>query len=52
MKGHVDRSIGIVTRIEEDFVKIKPTEPVRLAKREAHKKRNCSDSWVIIPTKY
>jgi hypothetical protein len=44
MKGRVDKSMGIVTRIAEDLAGIKPTEPLRLAKREARKKRNCSDS--------
>jgi hypothetical protein len=44
MKNCVDRSIGIVTHITETLVKIKDTEPLRLAKREARKKRNCSDS--------
>jgi hypothetical protein len=34
MKGRVDKSMGIVTHIAEDLVRIKPTEPVRLAKRE------------------
>ena len=44
MKGRVDKSMGIVTRIAEALARIKPTEPLRLAKREARKKRNCSDS--------
>ncbi len=44
MKDYVDRSIGIVTHITETLGKIKDTEPLRLAKREARKKRNCSDS--------
>ncbi len=44
MKGHVDKSMGIVTRIAEVLARIKPTESLRLPKREAHKKRNCSDS--------
>jgi hypothetical protein len=43
MKGRVDKSMGIVTRIAEALARIKPTEPLRLAKREASKKRNCSD---------
>ncbi len=46
MKDHVDKSIGIVTRIEEDLVKIKDTESLRLAKSEVRKKRNCSDSSI------
>jgi hypothetical protein len=45
MQVRVDRSIGIVTHIAEALAKIKPTEPLRLAKRKARKKRNCSDSW-------
>ena len=40
MKGHVDKSIGIVTHIGESLDKIKPTEPLRLAKREGDKERN------------
>jgi hypothetical protein len=36
--------MGIVTLIAKDLARIKPTEPLRLAKREAHKKRNFSDS--------
>jgi hypothetical protein len=41
MKGRVDKSMGIVTRIAEALARIKPTEPLILAKREARKKRNC-----------
>ncbi len=44
MKDLVDKSMGIVTRIAEALARIKPTEPLRLDKREARKKRNCSDS--------
>ena len=44
MKDRVDKSMGIVTRIADAVARIKPTEPLRLAKREARKKRNCSDS--------
>jgi hypothetical protein len=44
MKGRVDRSMGIVTRIAEALARIKPTDPLRLAKCEARQKRNCSDS--------
>ncbi len=44
MKGLVDKSMGIVTHIAEALVRIKPTEPLRLDKSEAHKKRNFSDS--------
>jgi hypothetical protein len=51
MKDHVDKSMGIVTRITEALVRIKPTEPLRLAKREARKKRNCSDSSGNYPDK-
>ena len=32
MKGLVDKSRGIVTRIPEDFPNIKPREPLRLAR--------------------
>jgi hypothetical protein len=38
MKGHVDKSMGIVTLIAEALARIKPTEPLRLARREARKK--------------
>jgi hypothetical protein len=38
MKGLVDKSIGIVTRITEVLVKIKTTEPLRLSKSEDRKK--------------
>jgi hypothetical protein len=51
MKDLVDKSMGIVTRITEALVRIKPTEPLRLAKREARKKRNCSDSSGNYPAK-
>jgi hypothetical protein len=44
MKDHVDKSMGIVTRIGESLTRIKPTDPLRLSKRETRKKRNCSDS--------
>jgi hypothetical protein len=51
MKGLVDKSMGIVTHITETLARIKPTEPLRLDKRETHKKRNCSDSSGNSPTK-
>jgi hypothetical protein len=51
MKGLVDKSIGIVTRIPEALARIKPTEPLRLDKREARQKRNCSDSSGNSPVK-
>jgi hypothetical protein len=44
MKDRVDKSMGIVTRIAEALAKIKPTEPLRLAKHAARRKRNWSDS--------
>ncbi len=44
MKGLVDKSMGIVTHIAEALARIKPTEPLRLDKRETLKKRNYSDS--------
>ncbi len=40
MKDRVDKSMGIVTLIVEALAKIKPTDPLRFAKRAAHKKRN------------
>jgi hypothetical protein len=51
MKGRVDKSMGIVTRIAEALAKIKPTETSRLANRESRKKRNCSDSSGNSPVK-
>jgi hypothetical protein len=51
MKGLVDKSMGIVTHIAETLARIKPTEPLRLDKREDHKKRNCSDSSGNSPAK-
>jgi hypothetical protein len=51
MKGHVDKSMGIVTRITEGLTRIKPTDPLRLDKREPRKKRNCSDSSGNSPAK-
>jgi hypothetical protein len=44
MKDHVDKSMGLATRIGEGLARIKPTESLRLTNREARKKRNCSDS--------
>ena len=43
MKVRVDKSMGIVTGIPEALATIKSTESLRLPKREARKKRNCSD---------
>jgi hypothetical protein len=51
MKGLVDKSMGIVTHIAEALVRIKPTEPLRLDKSEARKKRNFSDSSGNSPAK-
>jgi hypothetical protein len=51
MKDRVDKSMGIVTRIAEALSRIKPTHSLRLAKREARKKRNCSDSSGNSPAK-
>jgi hypothetical protein len=51
MKDLVDKSMGIVTRIAEDLVRIKRTESLRLDKRETHQKRNCSDSSGNSPAK-
>ena len=44
LKGLVDKSRGIVTRIAEAFANIKPKEPLRLARQAARIKRNWSDS--------
>jgi hypothetical protein len=51
MKDLVDKSMGIVTHIGEALPRIKPTESLRLDKREARKKRNCSDSSGNSPAK-
>ncbi len=51
MEDRVDKSTEIVTHIVEDLSRIKPTDPLRLAKREARKKRNCSDSSGNSPDK-
>jgi hypothetical protein len=51
MKDRVGKSIGIVTRVAEAVARIKPTETLRLVKREARKKRNCSDSSGNSPVK-
>ncbi len=48
MKDLVDKSMEIVTHIGETLTRIKPTEPLRLVKREARKKRNCSDSRQLL----
>jgi hypothetical protein len=51
MKDRVDKSMGIVTHIAEVLSRIKPTDPLRLSKREARKKRNYSDSSGNSPAK-
>jgi hypothetical protein len=50
MKDRVDKLMGIVTHIPEDL-RIKPTESLRLAKRDTRKKRNYSDSRGNSPAK-
>ena len=40
MKGRVDKSMGIVTRIAEALTRIKPTKPLRLVESEARLVRN------------
>jgi hypothetical protein len=52
MKGLVDKSIGIVTRITEALARIKPTEPLRLDKREARKNETVPIPQVILRPKY
>jgi hypothetical protein len=51
MKDHVDKWKGIVTHSSEVLVKIKPTEPLRLAKRAVRQNRNCSDCSGNSPAK-
>lgn len=52
MKDHVDKLRGIVTLMVETLPEIKPTETFRLVEHAVHRKRNRSDSWVILQTKY
>jgi hypothetical protein len=40
IKGREDKSSGIEILIAEAFVKINPTEPLRLAKQTTQRKRN------------
>ena len=40
IKGREDKSSGIEIRIVEAFVKISPTEPLRLVKQAVRKNRN------------
>jgi hypothetical protein len=47
MKGHVDKSMGIVTLLTELLTKIKPTNPLRLVKCEDHKKRTVQIPHVL-----
>ena len=44
MKVRDDRSSGIKILMSDDFVKINPTDPLRLVKQETRRKRNWSDS--------
>jgi hypothetical protein len=40
MKDRVDKSRGIVILVAETLAKIKATEPLKLAKQTARRKRN------------
>ncbi len=44
IKDREERSSGIEILISDDFVKIKPTDPLRLPKQISRRKRNWSDS--------
>ena len=44
MNDRDERSRGIVTRTADAFAIIKPTAPFKLARHEALRKRNWSDS--------
>jgi len=44
IKGRDDRSSGIEILIADDLAKIKPTDPLILAKQAARRNLNCSDS--------
>jgi len=52
MKGHVDKSMGIVTLIPEALAKIKPTQPLRFGNREDRKKENTQIPQVLLRPKY
>jgi hypothetical protein len=52
MKGLVDKSLGIVTRITESLARIKPTEPLRLDKRETRRNETVPIPQVILRSKY
>ena len=52
MKDHVDKLRGIVTLMVEALVEIKPTVTFRLDEHAGHRKRNRSDSWVILRPKH
>ena len=47
MKVREERSKGIEILKTDDFVIIKPTSPFKLAKHDARRKRNWSDSSAI-----
>ena len=51
MKDREDKSMGIVTLIEEVLDKIKPSDPLIFTKRSTRKKRKCSDSSGNSPAK-
>ena len=40
LKDREDRSIGIEILMTDDFAKINPTDPLRLAKQVTRRKRN------------
>ena len=44
IKDRDDKSSGIEIRIADDLAKIKPTDPLILAKQAVRRNRNCSDS--------
>jgi hypothetical protein len=47
IKGRDDRSSGIKILIPDVFVKINPTDPLRLAKQVVRRKRNSSGSSLV-----
>ena len=51
MKDHVDKSRGIAILIDEVLDKIKPTEPLRLVKHAARRKRKGQIPPVSSPVK-
>jgi hypothetical protein len=52
MKGRVDKSMGIVTRIAEALARIKPTKPLRLPSVKLARNETAQIPQVILRPKY